>query len=336
MLDRQQVFGYTQEDLKIILAPMAENGEEAIGSMGNDAALPVLSNRPKVLYNYFKQLFAQVTNPPIDPIREELVMSLVTFIGPRPNLLGIDETDPPMRLEAQKPHSPPPTRWRRSATSVFSQERLFVPWNSTSATRRHGARRAWRPRWRASARTRRMRLRSVTTFSSCRNRKASAQLLPIPALLATAAVHQHLVRNGLRTSTGLVVENRIGARSSSLRIACRIRRGGNHPYLALQTVEHLHEWLPQVKPQDSAKHFIKGDLQGSLQGDVEDGHLDLPVLLRRADFRSRGALEHTGGQVFHRHRKQTSRASACSKLPTKRFGMHQQAFGDDPRAARCA
>ena len=69
---------------------MAQNGEEAIGSMGNDAALPVLSNRPKVLYNYFKQLFAQVTNPPIDPIREELVMSLVTFIGPRPNLLAVD------------------------------------------------------------------------------------------------------------------------------------------------------------------------------------------------------------------------------------------------------
>src|SRR5437016_2001179 len=103
LLDRQQAFGYTQEDLKVILAPMAENAEEAVGSMGNDAALPVLSARPKVLYNYFKQLFAQVTNPPIDPIREELVMSLVTFIGPRPNLLGIDETDPPPRLETPQP-----------------------------------------------------------------------------------------------------------------------------------------------------------------------------------------------------------------------------------------
>ena len=104
LLDRQQAFGYTQEDLKVILAPMARSGEEAIGSMGNDAALPVLSRRPKVLYSYFKQLFAQVTNPPIDPIREELVMSLVTFIGPRPNLLAVDvpadAEDLPMRLEA--------------------------------------------------------------------------------------------------------------------------------------------------------------------------------------------------------------------------------------------
>ena len=79
------------------------NGEENSGSMGNDAALPVLSKKPKLIYNYFKQLFAQVTNPPIDPIREELVMSLVTFIGPKPNLLALDETKPTIRLEASQP-----------------------------------------------------------------------------------------------------------------------------------------------------------------------------------------------------------------------------------------
>ena len=103
ILDIQQNFGYTQEDLKFILQPMFESGEEASGSMGNDAALTVLSNKAKSFYNYFKQLFAQVTNPPIDPIREEIVMSLVTFIGPKPNLLGIEETNPPWRLEASQP-----------------------------------------------------------------------------------------------------------------------------------------------------------------------------------------------------------------------------------------
>ncbi|HEU0283464.1 MAG TPA: glutamate synthase central domain-containing protein, partial [Gallionella sp.] len=103
LLDMQQAFGYSQEDFKFILAPMASAGEEAIGSMGNDAALPVLSDKNKVLYNYFKQLFAQVTNPPIDPIREEIVMSLTSFIGPRPNLLDIDETEPQLRLEAHQP-----------------------------------------------------------------------------------------------------------------------------------------------------------------------------------------------------------------------------------------
>ena len=103
LLDLQQAFGYTQEDIKFIMAPMGANGEEPIGSMGNDSPLAVLSNKNKTLYHYFKQLFAQVTNPPIDPIREELVTSLVSFIGPKPNLLGIDEMNPPLRLEVSQP-----------------------------------------------------------------------------------------------------------------------------------------------------------------------------------------------------------------------------------------
>src|SRR5437868_8324666 len=103
LLDRQQAFAYTQEDLKFIMQPMAANAEEPIGSMGNDSPLAVLSNKNKTLYHYFKQLFAQVTNPAIDPIREELVMSLVSFIGPKPNLLGIDELNPPLRLEVSQP-----------------------------------------------------------------------------------------------------------------------------------------------------------------------------------------------------------------------------------------
>jgi len=103
LLDRQQAFGYTQEDLKFLMAPMAATGEEPVGSMGNDSPLAVLSDKNKTLYHYFKQLFAQVTNPPIDPIREELVTSLVSFIGPKPNLLGIYETNPPIRLEVSQP-----------------------------------------------------------------------------------------------------------------------------------------------------------------------------------------------------------------------------------------
>ena len=87
LLDRQQAFGYTQEDIKFLMVPMATTGEEAVGSMGNDTPISALSNKPKSLFTYFKQNFAQVTNPPIDPIREELVMSLVSIIGPRPNLL---------------------------------------------------------------------------------------------------------------------------------------------------------------------------------------------------------------------------------------------------------
>ena len=103
LLDRQQAFGYTQEDLKFLMAPMAQQGEEAVGSMGNDSPLAVMSNKNKTLYHYFKQLFAQVTNPPIDPIRENMVMSLVSFIGPKPNLLDTNNINPPMRLEVSQP-----------------------------------------------------------------------------------------------------------------------------------------------------------------------------------------------------------------------------------------
>ena len=103
LLDRQQAFGYTQEDIKFLMSPMAQAGEEGIGSMGNDSPLAVLSTKDKPLYNYFKQLFAQVTNPPIDPIREAIVMSLVSFIGPKPNLLDINQVNPPMRLEVSQP-----------------------------------------------------------------------------------------------------------------------------------------------------------------------------------------------------------------------------------------
>src|SRR5690606_29982875 len=103
LLDRQQIFGYSQEDLKFLMAPMITTGQEAIGSMGTDTPISAMSDMPKLLHTYFKQNFAQVTNPPIDPIREELVMSLVSFIGPRPNLLERKGTSRHMRLEVAQP-----------------------------------------------------------------------------------------------------------------------------------------------------------------------------------------------------------------------------------------
>ena len=103
LLERQQTFGYTEEDLKILMSPMASTGEEAVGSMGNDTPISALSDKPKLLFTYFKQNFAQVTNPPIDPIREELVMSLVSIIGPRPNLFDLEGLSHTKRLEVRQP-----------------------------------------------------------------------------------------------------------------------------------------------------------------------------------------------------------------------------------------
>ncbi len=223
LLDRQQAFGYTQEDMKIILAPMAKNGEEATGSMGNDAALPVLSNRPKVFYNYFKQLFAQVTNPPIDPIREELVMSLVTFIGPRPNLLGIDETDPQMRLEAEKPILTPDEMEKIRHIELFTG----ASFRSLELDICYPA--AWGAEGMEAA------LASVCAHAEdatrlgyniliVSDRNVSAERMPIPALLATAAVHQHLVRKGLAHQHGSGRGNRVRPRSAPVRFACWLWR----------------------------------------------------------------------------------------------------------------
>ena len=261
LLDRQQAFGYTQEDLKVILAPMAATGEEAVGSMGNDAALPVLSERPKVLYSYFKQLFAQVTNPPIDPIREELVMSLVTFIGPRPNLLGIDESDPPARLETLQPIL------TNDAMEKIRHIALFTG----------GAFRAWEldicypAAWGANG-------MEAALASLCAeaedaihlgynilivsDRKVSAALLPIPALLATAAVHQHLVRKGLRTSTGLVVETGSAREVHHFALLAGYGAEAIHPYLTLETLASFADVVPGVSPQEAAYRYIKAISKG--------------------------------------------------------------------------
>ncbi len=143
LLDRQQAFGYSQEDINILMTPMAATGEEAAGSMGNDTPISALSDRPKPLFTYFKQNFAQVTNPPIDPIREELVMSLVSIIGPRPNLFDLQ--GPGLHQAARSAPADPDRRaiWRRSArsptspTAISSRARSTPP--STPASARPGS-----------------------------------------------------------------------------------------------------------------------------------------------------------------------------------------------------
>jgi glutamate synthase (NADPH/NADH) large chain len=144
------------------MAPMAQAGEEAIGSMGNDSPLAVLSDKNKPLYNYFKQLFAQVTNPPIDPIREAIVMSLVSFIGPKPNLLDINQVNPPMRLEVSQPMLDFADMAKLRDIERHTQGK-FRSARSTSPTRWPGAMKAWRPSWRRCAPRRWMPSRAART-----------------------------------------------------------------------------------------------------------------------------------------------------------------------------
>ncbi len=258
LLDRQQAFGYTQEDLKFQLIPMARDGEEAIGSMGNDSPLAVLSSKNKTLYHYFKQLFAQVTNPPIDPIREELVMSLVTFIGPKPNLLGVDETNPPMRLEVSQPilDTKAMAAIRDVAARTDNKFRSYeidicypVAWGSQAVEARLASMCAEA----VDA------VRSGFNILILTDRGLSAERVPIPALLATSALHQHLVNKGLRTSAGLVVETGSAREVHHFALLGGYGAEAVHPYLAIETLMAADDQLPEDKRGEKAVYnFIKG------------------------------------------------------------------------------
>jgi glutamate synthase (NADPH/NADH) large chain len=313
---------------------MARSGEEAIGSMGNDAALPVLSRRPKVLYSYFKQLFAQVTNPPIDPIREELVMSLVTFIGPRPNLLAVDvpadAENLPMRLEATQPIL------TNSAMEKIRHAELFTGGAFKTFELDICYPAAWGANGMEAA------LASISAAAEdainlgynilvVSDRKVSADLMPIPALLATAAVHQHLVRKGLRTSTGLVVENGLRPRGPSLRAAGGLRGRGGPSLPRARDAAHAGGRPARVRA-GSCVPLHQVNLEGSLQGDVQDGHLHVSVVLRRADLRGGRAAAGLRRQVLHRHREQRRRHRS---FRDRRRGIPHApvGFGDDPLLA---
>ncbi|HET9578395.1 MAG TPA: glutamate synthase large subunit [Usitatibacter sp.] len=265
LLDRQQAFGYTQEDLKMLLTPMAVVGEEPIGSMGDDTPLAVLSNRAKPLYAYFRQLFAQVTNPPIDPIREQLVMSLVSFIGPRPNLLNPDSTEPVVRLEVSQPilTFEDMEKLRRAAT--FTQGHFKSDILSMCYPAEWGAE-GMEPALAQLCADAEDAVRKDTNIVILTDREVSPERVPIPALLATAAVHHHLVRVGLRSRCGLVVET--GSAREVHHFACLAGYGAEaiHPNVAFATLLDMRESLPiKIDEKELVKRYIKAIGKGLLK-----------------------------------------------------------------------
>jgi glutamate synthase (NADPH/NADH) large chain/glutamate synthase (ferredoxin) len=251
LLDRQQAFGYTQEDFKFLMAPMAANGEEALGSMGNDSPLAVLSDKNKPLYNYFKQLFAQVTNPPIDPIREAIVMSLVSFVGPKPNLLDINQVNPPMRLEVSQPvldfQDMAKLRHIESMTNgKFKSATLDITYPLS-----------WGHEG-VEAKLASLCAEAVDHIKSGHNiliisdRAITATQVAIPALLALSAIHQHLVKEGLRTTAGLVVETGSAREVHHFAVLAGYGAEAVHPYLAMESLAAMHAELPGDLSADKA------------------------------------------------------------------------------------
>ena len=230
----QKIFGYTEEDLKFFLAPMARDGDDPLGSMGTDTPLAVLSDRPRLLYDYFKQNFAQVTNPPIDPIRESLVMSLVSMVGPRPNLLGLGAGNH-KRLEVSRPiltneELEKIRSIRDSLDGAFST----ITIDATMA--RGGGGEALeaalqRLCWEATEAV----LADVNLIIIS-DRGASADRVPIPALLATGAVHHHLIRQGLRMQAGLVLETGEAREVHHMCVLAGFGAEAINPWLAFDTI----------------------------------------------------------------------------------------------------
>jgi glutamate synthase domain-containing protein 2/glutamate synthase domain-containing protein 1/glutamate synthase domain-containing protein 3 len=329
LLDRQQAFGYTQEDLKFLLAPMALNADEAVGSMGNDAALAVLSDRPKTLYNYFKQLFAQVTNPPIDSIRENMVMSLVSFIGPRPNLLDINQVNPPMRLEVSQPvlDFDDMAKLRSIAAHTGGKFRSYeidicypVAWGHEGIEARLASICAEA----VDA------LRSGHNILIVTDRALSADRVAIPALLATSAVHQHLIQLGLRTQTGLVVETGSARETHHMAVLAGYGAEAVHPYLALDTIAELARELPGELAADKAiKNYIKAVGKGLLKVMSKMGISTYMSYCGAQIFEAVGLSRDLVDKYFTGTSSQVG-GIGVFEVAQEALRLHRDAFGDNP------
>ncbi|MBK8176486.1 MAG: glutamate synthase large subunit [Rhodospirillales bacterium] len=265
LLDQQQAFGYTQEDLRFFLRPMGLTGEDPIGSMGRDIPIAVLSDRPKMLYDYFKQCFAQVTNPPIDPIREELVMSLVSLIGPRPNLLEPEGAAGHSRLEVRTPilSNVDLERVRRIENHVDNAFRTYTLDITYPAAEAEAGMDPALARIFAKASAVVHKGYNIIILS---DRALCADRIAIPALLATAGVHHYLIREGLRTSVGLVVETGEARQVHDFSLLAGYGAEAINPYLAFYTLSNLRGEIAQdITDAELHKRYIKAISKGILK-----------------------------------------------------------------------
>ena len=263
ILCRQRAFGYTDEDIRIILEPMARSGEEPVGSMGTDTPLACLSDRPQPLFNYFKQLFAQVTNPPIDPIREEMVMSLISYIGTERNIL---EEKPENCHTLKLPHPILTNRDLEKLRRVSRGDLLAItlPALFRAEEGEAGLKRALDGLCRRAS----LAVKSGYTLLILSDRGGDETYAPIPSLLALAAVHNLLVREERRTQVALIIES--GEPREVMHFALLIGYGASaiNPYLAFESIEDLawRGYLPDgLDPERAQKNFMKAINKGLLK-----------------------------------------------------------------------
>ena len=328
LLDRQQAFGYTQEDVVKFLEPMARNGEDPIGSMGTDTPIAVLSLRGRLLYDYFKQNFAQVTNPPIDPIREELVMSLVSMIGPRPNLLG-RQAGTHKRLEVAQPVLTDADLGKIRSVSealdgAFRTETIDITWPATA-----GAAAMERAIERVcTAATEAVLMDQNILILS--DRAASADRIAIPAALATAAVHHHLIRLGLRMQTGLVIETGEAREVHHFCVLAGYGAEAINPYLAFETLEEIRvrQGVP-LTVYEVQKNYIKAVGKGMLKVMSKMGISTYQSYCGAQIFDAIG-LSSAFVDKYFTGTATTIEGIGLAEIAEETVRRHAQAYGDNP------
>jgi len=260
VFQRQQAFGYTAEDLRIILPPMAQNGEEALGSMGTDTPLAVLSDKPQPLYNYFKQLFAQVTNPPLDAIREELVTSVETTIGPEGDIMS-PGPDCCRQIKITTPVLDNDELAKFRHINVNGYKSITLPMVFRAAEGGEGLRKAMESLCEQSVKA----INDGYKIIILSDRGVDSTHAPIPALLATAGVHHHLVRTGMRTKVGLVIESGEPREVHHFALLIGYGAGAVNPYLVFETIDDLireRALNHNLDHKTAVKHFIKAIKKG--------------------------------------------------------------------------
>ncbi|MBV8632320.1 MAG: glutamate synthase subunit alpha, partial [Silvibacterium sp.] len=263
VLMRQRCFGYTDEDIRLLITPMSAEGQEPVGSMGTDTPLACLSDKPQSLFNYFKQLFAQVTNPPIDPIREELVMSLTSYIGHERNILS---EDPENCHTLKMPHPVLTNRDLEKLRRVSRGDLLAstLPTIFSVLEGEAGLKRALDGLCRRAS----LAIKAGYTLLILSDRGIDEEFAPIPSLLALTAVHNHLVREGTRTGVALIIES--GEPREIMHYCLLIGYGASaiNPYLAIESIEELAASgeLPNgITPETAVKNYIKAVDKGLLK-----------------------------------------------------------------------
>ncbi|WP_349435831.1 glutamate synthase large subunit [Pararhizobium sp. A13] len=330
LLDRQQAFGYSQEDTKILMSPMATTGQEAIGSMGTDTPISAMSDKTKLLYTYFKQNFAQVTNPPIDPIREELVMSLVSFIGPRPNILDHAGMSHAKRLEVRQPILTNGDL-EKIRSIGHTEDRFDTKTLDFTYDVARGAEGMPEILDRLCERAEAA-VKGGYNIIVLSDRQIGPDRIAIPALLATAAVHHHLIRKGLRTSVGLVVESGEPREVHHFCLLAGYGAEAINPYLAFDTLTDMHkrgEFPKEVDGGEVVYRYIKAVGKGILKVMSKMGISTYQSYCGGQIFDAVGLSSELVDRYFFGTATQIE-GIGLAEIATETFNRHKAAFGSDP------